>query len=228
MSDKNGPDSYAEAVPLGEPSSPEPGGALGLLTSSALSDLAQHWGLVMTYGVLTLALGVVLVAWPSETLVVCAVLIAIQFIFSGLLRIVMAIVTSNVEGGLRVLTGLTGAISLFVGLLVLRHPVQTVTIIGLVLGAWWLVSGVIDVLGAVLSPAHGRRGWDALMGIVSIIAGSFLLIDPRLSLGVLVVVIAVWLFAIGLLAVVAALRLRSMQRSERGSAAKVPPPAPAM
>jgi uncharacterized membrane protein HdeD (DUF308 family) len=199
------------------------------MVPDGLSDLAEHWGLVLTYGVLTLALGVILAVWPGETLVVCAVLIAIQFILSGAMRIVMAIARRSIETGMRVLMGLTGAFSLLVGLLCLRDPVQTVLVIGILLGAWWLISGVVDIVGAFLSPVHERRGWDVLVGVVSILAGGFLLIDPRLSLGVLVVVICVWLFAIGLLAVATALRLRSVQRSGRGSAAATAvPPAPAM
>jgi uncharacterized membrane protein HdeD (DUF308 family) len=224
-----GPDPYGEGVPLEEQSPPEPLGVRLSLAPTALRDLADHWGLVLAYGVVTLGLGVVLAAWPGETLLVCAVLIAIQLIFSGAVRVVMAIAMGSAETGMRVLMGLTGALSLLVGLLCLRDPVQTVVVIGILLGAWWLISGVVDIIGAFLSPVPGRRGWDVVMGVVSILAGGFLLIDPRLSLGVLVVVICVWLFAIGLLAVATALRLRSVQRSGHGPAgAPAVPPAPAV
>jgi uncharacterized membrane protein HdeD (DUF308 family) len=70
-----------------------------------------------------------------------------------------------------------------------------------------------------------RVGWDIAGGVVSILVGGFLLVNPELSLGVLVFMICVWLIAVGVMAVVAALRLRSMARETPSHA--VVPPAPA-
>lgn len=174
--------------------------------------LADHWGLVLTSGVVSTSLGLVLAVWPGETLVVCAVLIAVQLLVSGVLRIVMAIGAEGTDGGVRALMALTGGLAIIVGLLCLRDPVQTPLVIGILLGMWWVVSGVVDVLGALVSPVAGRRVWDVVTGIVSILAGGFLLVNPDLSLGVLVIVICGWLFLVGGVALVTAVRLRSEQR----------------
>jgi uncharacterized membrane protein HdeD (DUF308 family) len=192
---------------------------------AAFDRLADHWGLVLAYGVVTLGLGIVLAVWPDETLLVCAVLIAIQLLVSGVFRIVTAITASGLDTALRVLSGLTGALALIVGLLFLRDPLQTVLVIGLILGAWWVATGVIDIIGALVAGTPGRVGWDIAGGVVSILVGGFLLVNPELSLGVLVLVICVWLIAVGLMAVVAALKLRSMAREAPTHA--VVPPAPA-
>ena len=89
---------------------------------------------------------------------------------------------------------------------------QTILAIGIILGIWWLAAGVIDMIGAIRDEGSTRRGWDLAMGAVTALLGLFLLINPELSLGVLVVVICVWLFAYGFLAVVAALMLRGADR----------------
>lgn len=182
-----------------------------------LSGLAEHWGLVLAYGVLTLGIGVVLAVWPDETLKVVAVLVGIQFLISGVLRIVAAIGSTSLDGGVRALMGLAGALALIVGLLCLRDPLQTLVAIGILLGAWWLVSGVIDIIAAFVSPVPGRRGWDIATGLLSVAAGGFLLVYPELSLGVFVLVACLWLFAIGLLAVVAAFALRSARGKNAAS-----------
>ena len=171
--------------------------------------LANHWGLVLGYGLVSVGLGLVLAVWPGETLVVVAVLIAIQLLVSGVFRIVMSIGAKGIEGGVRALLAITGALAIIVGLLCLRDPVQTLLIVGLLIGMWWVVSGVVDVIGALVSPVPGRRAWDISTGLISVIAGGFLLINPKLSLGVLVVIICVWMFLIGGLALVAALKMRS-------------------
>jgi uncharacterized membrane protein HdeD (DUF308 family) len=191
----------------------DPAPALGYAAPANLNRLADHWGLVLAYGVLTAAIGLTLAVWPDETLVVCAVLIAIQLLASGVLRIVSALAASSLDGGVRALMGLSGALALIVGLLVLRDPLQTLLVVGIILGVWWLVSGVIDVIGAVLSPTPGRRGWDVTMGLITILAGGFLLVNPDLSLGVLVFLLCAWLLITGALAIVAAFVLRSARRT---------------
>lgn len=175
----------------------------------SLARLADHWGLVLAYGLVTLGLGIVLVVWPEASVTVFTVLIAIQLIIAGIFRIVAALAMSKVDGGMRALVGLSGGVALVVGLLVLREPLQTVVVLGLILGVWWVVAGVIDIIGAFLSPSSAGRGWDILTGVVSLLAGGFLLVYTEISLHVLVVFVAIWLILAGLLAIVAAFRLRS-------------------
>jgi uncharacterized membrane protein HdeD (DUF308 family) len=186
-------------------------------------DLARHWGVVLAYGLVCIGLGVILAVWPDETLKVVAVLIAIQILVSGVLRIITALTAHWLDGGVRILIGLTGGLALVVGLLCLRHPVQTLLIITLLLGVWWVASGVVDVIAAIIAPVPGRRTWNIVSGVISVLAGGFLLVDPELSLGVLVFVVCVWLFAVGIAAVVAAFGLRSAGRR----ASHTPSPAPA-
>ncbi|HET8962079.1 DUF308 domain-containing protein, partial [Nocardioides sp.] len=53
----------------------------------SMTRLVDHWGLVLTYGLLTMGLGLVLVLWPDQTLKVLAVLIGIQLILTGAFRL---------------------------------------------------------------------------------------------------------------------------------------------
>jgi uncharacterized membrane protein HdeD (DUF308 family) len=185
--------------------------------------LAEHWGLVMAYGVISLGLGLTLAVWPDETLKVVAVLIGIQFLVSGLIRIIGAIAATRLDTAVRVLLGVTGAVAFIVGLLCLRDPLQTLLAITLILGVWWVASGLIDIVGAFISPVPGRRGWDIFAGVVSVLAGGFLLVDPELSLGVLVLVTCIWLIVTGVVAIVTALRLRSLRTPETTTAPSSPP-----
>ena len=205
-----------------------PGGGRRRITepSSALAVLADHWGLVLAYGLVTLGLGIVLAVWPGETLKVVAVLVGIQFLVSGLVRIIGAI-ASRSETSVRILLALTGAIAVIVGLLCLRDPLQTILAITLILGVWWVASGLIDIVGAVLSPEPGRRAWDIFAGVVSVLAGGYLLVDPKLSLGVVVFITCTWLIIVGGIAIVAALRLRA-RRTPAATSAQAAPPAPAL
>jgi uncharacterized membrane protein HdeD (DUF308 family) len=175
--------------------------------------LGNYWGLVLAYGLVTTALGAILVAWPKQTLVVLAVIVAIQIIVSGVFRLIAAVAGASMEGGLRAVVGFSGALAIIVGLLFLRDPVQTVLLITLLLGVWWVIGGVVDIIGAVLRAAPGRRMWDIVAGAITVLAGAVLLINPEVSLGALVVVSCVWLIAVGIIAIVMAFRLRAEAKS---------------
>ncbi|HRD59995.1 MAG TPA: DUF308 domain-containing protein [Nocardioides sp.] len=192
----------------------------------AADRVANHWGLVLAYGLVSVGLGLILAVWPGETLKVVAVLIAIQLLIAGVFRIVLSIGARGVDGGVRALMAITGALAIIVGLLCLRDPAQTLLVIGILIGMWWVVTGVVDVIGALVSPVPGRRGWDITTGLISVLAGGFLLINPKLSLGVLVVIVCIWMFLIGGLALVAAFKLRS--QLHHAPAATGPAAAPAV
>ena len=124
-----------------------------------LQRVADHWGLVVAYGVVTFGLGVLLAAWPGRTLVVCAVIFAIQLLVSGTVRIVTAIASGHIDGWIRALSGLSGAVAVIVGLLCLRDPLQTLLVVGLLLGAWLLVCGMVDLMSALVGAGSGNRVW---------------------------------------------------------------------
>lgn len=174
-----------------------------------LANLAQHWGLVLAYAIVTLGMGVALLVWPHATITVFTVLVAIQLLIMGVLRLVAAV--SGRTEGIRVLVGLTGGIALIVGLLILREPLQSVLVVAMVLGVFWLIAGVVDVLGALVSPGPAGRGFELVTGILSMVFGGFLVVFTDFSLKVLILLVALWLLVAGALALFAALRLRSLR-----------------
>ena len=72
-----------------------------------------------------------------------------------------------------------------------------------------LLNFIFFIIGALLSPGSDRRMWDIFSGLVSVLAGGFLLVYTDLSLRLLVVFVAIWLILAGILATVASFRLRA-------------------
>jgi uncharacterized membrane protein HdeD (DUF308 family) len=176
----------------------------------ALTGLAKHWGLVLAYAIVTLGLGISLLVWPDVTVTIFTVLLAIQLIVAGVFRIISA-VSMDRDGGVRALVGLSGGIGLIVGLLILRDPLQSVVVLGMILGVFWLIIGVVDVLGALVAPPPSGRTAELVVGLLSMGVGIFLIVYTDLSLKVLVVFVGIWLIAAGLLALYAAFKLRSLR-----------------
>ena len=196
---------------------------------SAPDRLARHWAVLLTVGVITLALGVTLSFWPRETVAVAAVLLAFQLVLAGCAQLFVAIASPDLRGAARAATALAGAAGVVVGVLLLFSPLQTLTFIGWAAGLCVVAVGLADLLGAMSSSARRHRGWRAVRGVLGLAIGIFLVANPDRSLGLLVVIACVWLISYGAITIVAALLLRSEHRraQESPKSAGQAPPAPA-
>jgi uncharacterized membrane protein HdeD (DUF308 family) len=174
------------------------------------SELGRHWGWVLAYGVLTLLAGIAVLAWPSETLLVIAVLFGIQLIISGIFRFVGALASDDLTGGTRVMLALLGVLSIIIGLWAVRHAVLTLVALIVFLGIFWVVNGLIEIFAALSHRDMPDRGWSVLMGVLSAIAGIIVLAYPGLTLVGLAVILGIWLLVFGILEIVAAFRLRRL------------------
>ncbi len=180
--------------------------------------LGRNWGWVFAYGLLTLIAGIAVLAWPSETLLVLAVLFGIQLIISGIFRFVGALATDDLTGGTRVLLALLGVLSIIVGLWAVRHVLLTLLALIVFLGIFWIVNGVIEIFTAVAHREMPQRGWTIAMGVLSVIAGIIVLAYPGLSLYGLAIILGIWLLIFGVMEMAAAFRLRSVAHTAHSMA----------
>ena len=177
-----------------------------------IGRIGRHWGLLVVFGVITVAAGLCAVVWPGITLLAAAIVFGVQLIVAGVYRLVGAFASPDVTGGTRVLLALLGVLSLIIGLYAVRHVLLTIIALALLLGIFWIVNGVIEIFTAGSHREMHGRGWRVAMGILSIIAGIIVLATPAISLVVLVVVLSIWLIMFGVLEVSLGLRLRSARR----------------
>lgn len=155
----------------------DPAEAAGLLARSASGIIAL--------GVVTAIAGVAIVAWPDATLKVIAVVFGVSALVTGVFRLVSAIAAGDRGGGSRVLLALLGVVSIVVGLLVLRHPFQTLAALALLFGLFCVISGAVELVHALGSPEMSGRGWAIGAGVVTLAAGIVLLTYTTASLLVL-------------------------------------------
>jgi uncharacterized membrane protein HdeD (DUF308 family) len=88
-----------------------------------------------------------------------------------------------------------GLCAIALGVLLLVLPGITALILVVVMGVYWLIEGVFDVILALVHRAP-RWGWRLASGIISAIAGLFILAYPIMST-VLTVVLLFWVLVIG-------------------------------
>ena len=96
------------------------------------------------------------------------------------------------------LTLISGILALIVGAILLWAPakakVETYQLVIAVLGIWWLVQGVFDIVAIFID--HSMWAWKLFMGIISIAAGAYILAYPVAAAvvlpRVLVLVLGIW------------------------------------
>jgi uncharacterized membrane protein HdeD (DUF308 family) len=175
-----------------------------------VARVGRHWGWVFAFGVITALIGIVALAWPGRTLLVVAVLFGIQLIAMGIYRFVAAFASDDASGATRVLLALLGVLSLIIGLYAVRHVLITLLALALLLGIFWIISGAMELFTALSHRGTRHRGWTAVMGVVSVLAGAVVLAYPGISLVVLAVVLSIWLLIFGATQIVLAVRIRSL------------------
>jgi uncharacterized membrane protein HdeD (DUF308 family) len=178
--------------------------------ADVLAGIGRHWGWVLFFGVVTAIVGLLAIGWPGRTLQVIAVLFGIQLVVAGIFRFVAALADDDESGGTRVLLALLGVLSFVVGLYAVRNIGVTLSALALLLGIYWIVSGVIETFAALSHRGMPSRGWVIFMGLLSIVAGIVVLAYPGISLATLAIVLGFWLVLLGVMEVVLAFRVRSV------------------
>jgi uncharacterized membrane protein HdeD (DUF308 family) len=181
-----------------------------------LTQLADSPALVLAAGALSVLIGLLVLVWPGATIRIIAWLFAIQLLVAGVLQLVSAFSAARGPGG-RVLFALLGALSILVGLLCLREPLQTALVIGLLIGAMWVVQGVAGMVHAIANESGAARGWAITSGVLSVLGGAVVLVYPGTSL-----VVLTWLFGIVLVAIGVVLVAQGLSTRHSPTAAAAP------
>ena len=178
-----------------------------------LGRVGRHWGWVLFFGVITVVLGILALAWPGHTLIAIAVVFGVQLVVMGVFRFVASFAYPDLSGGTRVLYALLGVLSLIIGLYALRHVLITIVALALLLGIFWVVNGTTELFTAISQRELPNRGWNIFSGVLGIIAGIILLVYPAISVLALAIVVSVWLIVYGMMLVSVAVQMRSVARS---------------
>ena len=177
-----------------------------------LGRVGRHWGWVLFFGVITVVLGILALAWPGHTLIAVAVVFGVQLVVMGVFRFVASFAYPDLSGGTRVLYALLGVLSLIIGLYALRHVLITIVALALLLGIFWVVNGTTELFTAISQRELPNRGWNIFSGILGIIAGFILLVYPAISVLALAIVVSIWLIVYGMMLISVAVQMRSLAR----------------
>lgn len=165
------------------------------------------WWAVLVQGIFALIIGLLLLTHPVTTTLVIVQFVGMFWLVTGIMSIV-SIFADRTMWGLNLINGILGIIA---GLAVLQHPLWSTillpTILVIFIGVNGIIIGLINLFGAF----KGDGIATAILGILSIIFGSFLLSSPFTA-----VLILPWVYGIfgvtgGILSIVFAFQKRKVE-----------------
>lgn len=172
------------------------------LTHEAVGQMRT---LLIAAGILGMVTGVLVLAWPAATVLVIAVVLGVNLVAGGIVSLVAG-ATAEGSGGDRILGIIVGLLSVLAGVVVFSRPVRSVALLVVVLGAFWVVSGVSEAVGG-LAGRRDSRALALLSGLVSVGAGIVALSWPGVTLVSLVWITGIWMLVFGLIRLIMGVRL---------------------
>jgi uncharacterized membrane protein HdeD (DUF308 family) len=178
------------------------------MTTSSGGTLFPHlWKSVLLTGILSLVLGVMMLAWPGPTLVVAAIFFGAYLLVTGASQVFHAF-TLPISGGGRALLFISGAASLVLAVMAIRHIGDAVWLLAIWIGIGFVFRGVATAAAAFSDRDTPARGWEIFIGIATLIAGIIVLAYPFASLPTLIWVTGFGLIALGVIEIIGAFGIR--------------------
>lgn len=186
--------------------------------SPPVPSLLPHlWKSTLLSGFLSLALGVVVLAWPGISIVVAAVAFGVYLLITGAAQVFFAF-SLHVSAGSRILLFISGAASLILALLAFRHFGQgyAILLLAIWIGIGFIFRGVGTTVSAIQDPYLPGRGWAIFIGVISLLAGIVVLASPLESIVTLALVVGVWFVVLGVFEIVSSFAIRKASKTLTG------------
>ncbi|WP_457104114.1 HdeD family acid-resistance protein [Methylobacterium sp. P5_C11] len=182
---------------------------VGVARLDAMSAaLARNWWLVALRGVVAILFGAIAFIAPGAFVLSLVLFFAAYMFADGVIAIVGAVRAAqrHERWGFMLIEGL---VDIIVGVAAVLVPAAAVWAFVLLLAVWALVTGGLMIAAAFRLHLHYGRWWLVLGGLVSILFGVALILEPGMSALVLTWWIGSYTFAFGVLLLILAFKLRS-------------------
>lgn len=176
-----------------------------------LHTLAKHWWALALRGVAAIVFGVLAFAWPGITIMSLVILYGAYALVDGVFSIIAAI-----GGGTpapRWWLALVGVLGILAGLISFAMPGMVALYLLLFIGAWAIVSGVMEIIGAIRLRKEIDNEWMLILhGLLTVLFGVVLFVMPGAGALGLIWVIGAYAIAAGILMVALAFKLKGHAR----------------
>jgi uncharacterized membrane protein HdeD (DUF308 family) len=182
---------------------------VGIATTA---ELSRWWWTFILRGVLAILFGVIAFISPPATIAALVLLFGAWALVDGIFDIVAAIQHRTMDRSwwLTILEGIVGIVA---GVLALAFPGIAAGALLLLISAWSIVTGVIEIVLAIrLREQITGELWLAIAGALSIVFGVLLFLFPVAGALTIVWIIGGFAIAFGILLIMLGWRLRGIHQ----------------
>ncbi len=158
-------------------------------------------------GLVSLLIGIIILAWPDKTAMVVAGIIAVWAAIAGLASLGVGIFSRSIGGWPRVGYLVLGAVFLIASGVAFANlgtaTALLATILGVMVGLVWIFEGVV---GLTLIGDAASKVWTIIFAIISILAGISLVTSPLWGAAFLWWLLGAFLVIIGIVQIIRAFR----------------------
>jgi uncharacterized membrane protein HdeD (DUF308 family) len=187
--------------------------------------MTQNWWAIALRGLVALLFGIATFMWPGITLWVLVSLFGAYALINGIFAVIEAF---RRDARREHWWGLLfeGVVSIVIGIVTFTWPGLTAMGLLYIIAFWAIVTGVFEIITSIRLRHEIRGEWMlALIAILSIAFGFFLVAFPAAGALSVILIIGAFAFAIGALMIALAFKLRSLMRPG-GEVPHVPHAAP--
>lgn len=171
----------------------------------------KHWWQILVRGIIALIFGILVLAWPGLALEIFVIFFGAFIFVDGIFTLIAAI-NYKAGAGSRTWLYIRGIAGIIAGLFVFFLPVIAAVALVILIAAWALVTGVMELVYAFQANQDNAIRWMfAISGILSIILGILMLIKPLIGALVIAVVVGAYAVLAGIVLIILSFRLRSVK-----------------
>jgi uncharacterized membrane protein HdeD (DUF308 family) len=192
---------------------------IDVATATMADLLTRNWWLILLRGVAAILFGVLAFVWPAITLFALVFLFGAYALATGILSLMLAYKAPKGYPRFGALI-FGGILSIIAGLIAFFMPGLTAVGLLLLIAAWAIVTGIVEIMAAVKLRKEINHEWLlVLAGLLSVAFGVLLVLMPGPGALVLVWWIGSYAVVLGILLVVLASKLRRLASEHLTSAA---------
>jgi uncharacterized membrane protein HdeD (DUF308 family) len=176
--------------------------------AEAVGELPRHWWVLAVRGLAAIIFGILAFIWPGITLTVLILFYGAYAIVDGVLALYVAIRSRGQHVWALLLEGIVG---IGAGLVAFFWPAITALALLYVIAAWAVLTGLVEAIAGVRLRHVITNEWGLIFsGVLSVIFGLLLVIQPGAGALALVWLISLYAIVFGIGLLVFAWRLRGL------------------
>lgn len=173
----------------------------------------QYWWIFLLRGLFAVILGFFALLMPGITFTTLVIFLGAYMLADGIFSAIAAISNrkSIVYWGWMLATGI---LSILVGLITFMNPFATGAALLYLVACWAIVVGILEIVVAIrLRKVITGEGWYILAGILSIIFGILIFLNPIAGAITITLIFGVYALLFGFMLISLALRLKQRHKN---------------